>query len=130
MKPKFLLDEHISPVVARLLGEAGVDAVTVVAAGLAGLDDKVLLQEAAVRERILVTYNVRDFVPLLQEFTDSSRATLGVVLIDNRTIPSGSHQEIAAALASLSRELAAGRRSAIFGLFLNRPPSTPGRAGH
>jgi predicted nuclease of predicted toxin-antitoxin system len=62
---KFLLDENLSPLHARTLGELGHDAVPVAALGLCGADDSVVRAAAIERGRILVTLD-GDFANVLR----------------------------------------------------------------
>jgi len=61
-KIKFLIDEDLSPAVARYLcNELFIDAIAVRDRGLLGAKDYQVLEYAFHEERILVTANVRDF---------------------------------------------------------------------
>lgn len=61
-KMKFLIDEDISPAVARYLCEQFLmDAVAVRDRGLLGKNDRYILEYAFNEERILVTANIVDF---------------------------------------------------------------------
>ncbi len=68
--------------IARPLREAGHD---VRAAdeeqGLQGLEDADLLALAASEGRILVTFDVKDFVPLLSEWVSGGRSHAGCILV-------------------------------------------------
>jgi hypothetical protein len=48
---------------------------------LEGLSDPEVLELAAVEGRVLVTANIRDFEPLLREWSSESRAHAGVILV-------------------------------------------------
>ncbi len=59
---KFLIDEDISPTIARYLcEELLIDAVAVRDRGLLGKDDRYILEYAFNEDRILVTANIVDF---------------------------------------------------------------------
>lgn len=61
-KMKFLIDEDISPAIARYLCEQFfIDAVAVRDRGLLGKSDRFVLEYAFNEERILVTANIVDF---------------------------------------------------------------------
>lgn len=61
---RLLIDENLSPRVARLLREAGHDAAHVVEVGLGNTDDPVIMDAAADDARIIVTADA-DFGALL-----------------------------------------------------------------
>lgn len=62
---KFLLDENLSPLHARILRELGHDAVSVVELGLSGADDSVVRTSAIEDGRMLVTLDA-DFANVLR----------------------------------------------------------------
>jgi hypothetical protein len=62
MDVRFLLDEHVDHAIALALGSRGVDAITVVEAGLLSADDlRSILPLAYSQSRVLVTRDV-DFL--------------------------------------------------------------------
>jgi predicted nuclease of predicted toxin-antitoxin system len=73
---KFLIDEAVSPQLAKGLNKAGHDAIHVLACDLQSAEDQVILQRAAAEHRILVSAD-RDFGDLLAE---SGAATPSVIL--------------------------------------------------
>lgn len=90
MQPRILLDEHFSGEVAQALSRHGVDAVaTSTVRELRGLPDEVLLEEAARQNRMLVTYNVRDFAELGRRWAHAGRSHTGILLIHPRTAAPG-----------------------------------------
>ena len=68
---KVYLDEDLSPIVAQILREKGVDAVSAHEVGNVQLDDRAQLTEATRDGRAIVTANVVDFLAL----TTRSRGT-------------------------------------------------------
>ena len=80
---RLLLDAHISGrAVGRALAEAGHDVRRLDSEyELEGLDDPGVLELAATEGRVLVTANIRDFEPLLREWTGESRSRAGVILV-------------------------------------------------
>lgn len=75
---KFLIDEDISPTVARYLyNELFIDAIAVRDRGLLGAKDYQVLEYAFNEERILVTANVRDF----EKFAQIREIHAGIVFI-------------------------------------------------
>jgi predicted nuclease of predicted toxin-antitoxin system len=64
---KFLIDEDISPIVARILCEQLlVDAIAVRDRGLLGISDREVLEYAFNEERIIITANIKDFKKFAQ----------------------------------------------------------------
>ena len=61
---KFLVDESVSPLVARVLRNAGHDASHISDYGLQGSPDPLVFQLAATEDRILVSADT-DFVAIL-----------------------------------------------------------------
>jgi predicted nuclease of predicted toxin-antitoxin system len=61
---KFLIDESVSPLVARELASAGHDATHVHGIGLTGASDRRILEHAASEDRVLVTLDT-DFGALI-----------------------------------------------------------------
>jgi predicted nuclease of predicted toxin-antitoxin system len=80
---KLLLDAHISGrVVAKALIKKGHDARSMDSESeLEGLPDEGVLELSASEGRVLVTANVKDFDPLLTQWSGEGRSHAGVVLI-------------------------------------------------
>jgi hypothetical protein len=80
---RLLLDEHVSArKIGRCLRDAGHDVRAIAEeAALVGLDDPDVLALAARDDRILVTFNHRDFAPLLREWAESGRHHGGCILV-------------------------------------------------
>lgn len=104
---KFLIDEDISPSVARILCEQMlVDAVAVRDRGLLGVNDREVLEYAFNEDRIVVTANVKDF----EKFARSVAIHAGVVFIQEGDLLRKEQLEICLeALAFIQQEIAAGR---------------------
>ena len=89
---QFLLDEHISPVVARE-GAAKCRGLNMVAlrywrsGGFLGAEDRHILNEAKEEGLTLVTYDQKTIRPLLKEWAEAGREHGGVVFVDTKTIP-------------------------------------------
>lgn len=88
---KLLLDEHISPEVAKGLRrrarELTVSALTEWQDGsFLGQDDGACLREAAARKFTLVTYDRRTIPPLLKIWAEEGRVHGGVIFVDDKTI--------------------------------------------
>jgi predicted nuclease of predicted toxin-antitoxin system len=76
---KLLLDENLSPRVAKALCVDGVDAVHLRDRGFLGATDALVLELAYAEDRVLVTVNVADFVKLAR----ARELHAGIVLIED-----------------------------------------------
>jgi len=106
---KLLLDEHISPDVAKGLRRR--DATVVVLALIEwengvylGQEDALLLQSAAQQGRTLVTYDRRTIPPLLKAWAEQGRSHGGVIFVDDKTISPADIGNLIRALAALTKE--------------------------
>jgi predicted nuclease of predicted toxin-antitoxin system len=92
-----VLDEHFSPAVAEQLEQRGYDVIPVAArldAGLAPLRrkaDEELLRWAHSEGRVLVTENVRDFMPLHHSFLSRWEPHSGIIFTSPRRFPCRTH---------------------------------------
>ena len=80
--PKLLLDEHIWMHLAKLLREQGFDVVHAVEVGLANTDDHVILQVAVQEHRAVVTFNTKDYEPLLIRYFEEGKEHYGIIVSD------------------------------------------------
>lgn len=80
---RLFLDAHVSGRrVARALREAGHDVRAADEEGeLAGLEDTDLLVLASSEGRILVTFDVKDFIPILREWAEGGKRHAGCILV-------------------------------------------------
>jgi hypothetical protein len=78
---KLLLDEQLSPAIAKQLQSRGHDVVAAAEAGLSGVDDANVLSSAARDGRAVVTGNIKDFRPLHAAYLTMSAAHCGIVLV-------------------------------------------------
>lgn len=102
---RFLLDEHVSPLVASLLREQGHDAEAVGARdGLRGLADQALWRGAIAEGRVLVTYDVGDFGRLAGRMAMTAEPHPGLVLVASQAFPPAltGVGRLAAALAAMA----------------------------
>ena len=88
----FLLDEHISPIVAQQIQQKQPEIVifpllTWQAGRYLGLPDDVILQVANEAQLTLVTYDQNTIPPLLWEWGTAQKDHSGVIFIDYQTIP-------------------------------------------
>lgn len=120
MRPKFLLDEQISPQVAAQAAKEGVDVRAVAASGLAGCSDRAIFQKAVEEGRVLVTYNIDDMSVLLGDFLKEGAAVAGLIFVDVRTIPPSDVHGLARALVRLAKRIEGGEIDVGGGVFLQR----------
>lgn len=96
---KYYLDEDISPTVASLLRERGIDAASVHDVGTQGLSDAEQLDRAAREGRCFVTRNRNDFLRLTVQAFEGHRRHCGVLIVPY-TFPGDRFAQIADALAT------------------------------
>jgi predicted nuclease of predicted toxin-antitoxin system len=102
-----LLDEMFSDVIAQQLRTKGHDVTSVVGQpALAGLPDDQVLAYATAEGRILVTANIKDFMPLDGRYRAAGQAHPGLILVSTKTFPQsrGFTTAITAALETLLRD--------------------------
>lgn len=97
---RFLVDEVYSERVATLLGERGHDAVHVRTIGIGGAADTDVLARAADEQRILITENAADFLPLLdqRQSAGSSMTPVLIALTASRGTAGALHARLAHAI--------------------------------
>jgi len=103
---RLLIDENLSPRVARLLVEAGHDAAHVVEVGLGNTDDPLILTAAADAARTIVTADT-DFGALLAARGTSSPSVVMLRSSDHLT-PDEQARLVAAVLTRVGDELGDG----------------------
>ncbi len=106
---KLLLDEHISPDVAKGLRRRDrtitVHAMTEWADGnFLGQEDAICLKEATAQRLTLVTYDRRTIPPLLKAWAEEGRHHIGVIFVDDKTIAPSNIGGLVLALAGLVKE--------------------------
>jgi hypothetical protein len=106
---KFLLDEQISPAVARGFRRRhkalSVHCLAEWEGGrFMGQPDEELLLEAAAQSLTLVTYDRKTIPPLLKMWAESGRNHSGVIFVDQKTIPSSDFGGLIRALQQLWEE--------------------------
>jgi predicted nuclease of predicted toxin-antitoxin system len=77
--PKLLLDEQVWVALAALLRKEGFDVVHVYEVGLGKTPDPEVLRAAAEKHRAVVTFNVKDFVPIAKEYFRDGKDHYGLV---------------------------------------------------
>jgi hypothetical protein len=82
---KLLLNEHLSPEIARQLRERGHDAIAVgERTDLRGRPDRVHFASLPAQQRVIVTRDLADFRPLLAEALRRGTSTYGLVCVPAR----------------------------------------------
>jgi predicted nuclease of predicted toxin-antitoxin system len=105
---KYLLDEHLSAVSARICRERfGLDAVSVAELGRKQRTDAEQLEFAAAEGRVIVTQDRGDFAELTRQFFAEQRPHAGVLCVPN-SLSTDDFAGIAAAIARYDREHPAG----------------------
>ncbi len=88
MSRPLLLDEMFSPTIAVKLRDRGIDAVAIAERPeLRSLPDPEVLELATAEERILVTFNIKDFQMLDRQWATSGRQHGGIVFVAHRRFP-------------------------------------------
>jgi predicted nuclease of predicted toxin-antitoxin system len=105
---KLLLDEHLAPVLAQRIVEAGIDRVALRewhAGSYLELPDDTILSAAYQEARTLVTYDLRTIPPLLKTWAEQGIAHGGVIFVDTRTIAPNDIGGLMRALLHLATQL-------------------------
>lgn len=84
---KLLLDEDLSPIIASILRDRGLDALSVHEIGRAGLADQEQLEYAASEGRCFVTRNRNDHIILTRQFFSRGAPHKGVLIISSSHRP-------------------------------------------
>jgi len=78
---KYYLDEDLSPKIAEILQQGGIDVVSAHVAGMLQASDLEQLEFASSQKRCFVTRNRNDFIRLTVQFFNESRPHFGVLII-------------------------------------------------
>ncbi len=85
---RILLDEMYSPAIVEGLRERGHDAISVHdRPDLVAALDPAIFAAMQAEHRVIVTNNVRDFVPLAQDALQAGSPFFGLVLTSDRSLP-------------------------------------------
>jgi predicted nuclease of predicted toxin-antitoxin system len=120
MRPAFLLDAHISPVVAQLLSREGLDARAIGGSSLMSAEDEELLKLAVKEKRLFVTYDNATVPAMVAELLNEGFDVPGIVYVSSATIPSNDFSGLAKALKRLAARVETGEADPSGGLFLGR----------
>jgi hypothetical protein len=106
---KLLLDEHISPEVAKGVQRRNRSLVIYPmvqwqSGNFLGKEDSVCLLEAAKQRLTLVAYDRRTIPPLLKLWAEEQRSHGGVIFVDEKTISPADIGALVRALTSLAGE--------------------------
>ena len=85
---RLLLDEHFSVKIAQQLRRRGHDVVAV-GEFCAGERDEALLEIATREGRVLLTNNVRDFMPLARRWGEAGQDHSGLIFTSDSSMPRG-----------------------------------------
>jgi hypothetical protein len=86
MKPKLFLDEDIHTSLAHALRQRGFDVVHAQDLKRKGISDSEQLAFAVHDERCLVTFNIRDFVLLHNQYVGQNKEHWGIIVSKQMTI--------------------------------------------
>lgn len=108
MTEELLLDEHYSNAIAGELQAAGYDVIAAVAdPDLRGQPDAEIFRHAAASGRRIVTENVKDFRPLLQQAYAAGKPVAKLLLVPPHRFSRGTGRRTRAIVKALSDWLAA-----------------------
>jgi len=77
---KLYLDEMIPVALAEVLNQYGHDAITARQANMLGKDDNEQLEFAASRGRVILTFNLKDFIKLHKEWLVNGKSHRGIIV--------------------------------------------------
>jgi Domain of unknown function (DUF5615) len=103
---KALLDEQLSPQIAALLRQAGLDVEAVAdRPDLVGRSDMVIFEVACREDRAVITNNIKDFRPLAPHWLAQGRVHGGLILLPSaRTRTRAATTVLADRIASILRD--------------------------
>ena len=104
---KYYLDEDLSPKIAELLRNQGIDCISAHEAGMLQASDLEQLKFTSQKKRCLVTKNRDDFIRLTVQFFNDHLPHHGVLIIP-KTFPGDRFSLITKALSAYAHEHAKG----------------------
>lgn len=120
MKPRFLLDEQLSQEVATAAANLGLDVEAVSGSDLTWRDDEAILHAAVAKDRILVTIDIRGFLPKLVDALRDEVRIPGLILVNPRTFPSQELRPLLRALKKMADRIEHGEVDPSMGVVLTR----------
>ena len=108
MPLKLLLDEHIDPKLVQLLGQRGIEAVSMQewrSGHYVGHPDHEILISMASEGLTLLSYDVHSMPELLDRLAEEEVTHGGIILVSERTIKQNALSALALALENLVNEL-------------------------
>lgn len=104
---KFYLDEDMTPKIAELLRQEGIDATSAHDVNMLQASDLEQLEYAASKKRCMVTRNRDDFIRLTVQFFNEHRPHFGVLIVPH-SYPGDRFNRIADALKKYAIDHKAG----------------------
>lgn len=80
MPVQLYLDEDVDPLIAQVLRHRGINCLATQEANNRGKSDAEQLAFAASQQRAFLTFNVKDFVRLSQDYAETGRTHSGIIL--------------------------------------------------
>jgi hypothetical protein len=108
VRPKFLLNAHISSLVAEILAQQGIEAQVVVGSPLDDAPDDELLKLAAAQGQILVTYDTDTIPNHYRRLYEQGEKLPGMAYVKAKSIPQGDAPSLAKAIQRLSALIESG----------------------
>jgi len=109
---KVYLDENLSPAIAEILRQNGVDTRTAHEAGNVQLDDRAQLTYATLEGRALVSANVADFIELARDAVATNTEHAGIILVPS-SFRGDEFQAIADAILEALKSYSSGFRGLV-----------------
>lgn len=101
---KYLIDENLSPLIAQLLRDAGIDSWAVSEhSHTKGISDSELFDQAIEEERVVVTNDIGDLRSLASALFSRDGSHYGLVFISSRRARRSASADIAKALIELAK---------------------------
>lgn len=108
VRPKFLLNAHISPLVAEILSQQGIEAQAVAGSARAALSDEEILKFAASQGWIVVTYDTDTMPRYYERLHTRGERVPGMAYVKARSIPQGDAPGLAKAIQKLAALIEGG----------------------
>jgi predicted nuclease of predicted toxin-antitoxin system len=118
MKPRFLLDAHISPIVSGILTRDGFGVRIVAGSPLAAAEDDELLLLAVSEKRLFVTYDNATVPATAAELLQQGMEIPAIIYVSSTTISTNEFSALAKALKRLAAKIESGEVDPSGGLFL------------